>query len=384
MSQILEAPPQLTENQQTVVNKLNNARASDNQSKSSRLIKAAIKYGVITPGWSAIDYMASAAKHHGWESTCISGMKGTLKSNLMLQHGKAIYNGNMNDVKSHFVTKRKSLLDLIEYAIENDISLSWVGVDDIAALFPASLYFTHRKLYSTLQSSWETFRTIMNNFEFSCVIKKKVASFILDDITGDIKTYGPVIIDHEDGTCTYVKCHYDYRRWLWLRDLRDPTRDIAKLIAVEDIPFPVTPDALDFDPELKDGTFYAGGKPYTGADFYKNHACLTGIDTSFFKEYWNERLGLAKDSYSAFKGILDDPLPKQKKSANIEPAQPIVQVPKQPCYVEAARPPVDSESTAYAKALGKRSGEVRRAKAERLRQLEELQAAQEENDKTDE
>ena len=109
MAQVLEQPTPLTENQQTVVNKLTNARAADNNSKTSRLIKAAIKYGVIHPGWSAIDYMTSAAKHHGWESTCISGMKGTLKSNLMLQHGKALYGGNMNEVKAHFVTKRSYL-----------------------------------------------------------------------------------------------------------------------------------------------------------------------------------------------------------------------------------------------------------------------------------
>jgi len=283
------------------------------KAKVAKLFQTAIKYGVIRPGWSCIDYMFYAAKHHGWESTCISGVKGTLKSNLLLQHGNAIYK-NMNETKAHFVTKRKQLLNLMEYAIENEISIPWIGVDDIAALFPKSLYFTHRKMYSKLQASWETVRTVMNNFEFSCVIKRKVAGFILEDITGDIKCYNPVFLDHSDGRSECVKGHYDYRRWLWLRNIKDPTTDIAKLIAVEDIPFPATPDALQYDPELKEGTFYSGGNKYKGADFFLNHACLTGIYESDFKQYWNERLNLAKHSFHDFASILEDADSKQSKT----------------------------------------------------------------------
>jgi hypothetical protein len=353
-------PPQNTNVEDRIQGQLKNATSLNNESKTGRLIKAAIKYGVIHPGWSCIDYMFYAARHHGWESTCISGGKGTLKSNLMLQHGKAIYGGDMQKVTDHFVTKRKTLLELIEYAIENDISIPWIGVDDIAALFPASLYFTHRKLYSALQASWETFRTVMNNFEFSCVIKKKVASFILDDITGDLKTYGPVTVDHQDGSSDYIKGHYDYRRWLWLRNLKDPTRDIAKLIAVEDIPFPVTPDSLQIDPELKSGTFYSGGEKYKGSDFYLNHACLTGIDRNYFRDYWNNRLGLAKDAYSVFTSILEQPATQKNKN-----------------ITQGFLPPQPAGTTMSPSEMGRRSGEARRLK--RL-ELEKLQMAQEAND----
>jgi hypothetical protein len=294
------------------------------KAKVAKLFQTAIKYGVIRPGWSCIDYMFYAAKHHGWESTCISGVKGTLKSNLLLQHGNAIYK-NMNETKAHFVTQRKQLLNLMEHAIENEISIPWIGVDDIGALFPKSLYFTHRKMYSKLQASWETVRTVMNNFEFSCVIKRKVAGFILEDITGDIKCYNPIFLDHTDGTSECVKSHYDYRRWLWMRNLKDPTTDIAKIISVEDIPFPATPEALQYDPQLKEGTFHCGGKTYIGADFFKNHACLTGITTKDFKDYWNERLGLAKRSFHDFASILENAEPKHKRKDEQQPITPEMQ-----------------------------------------------------------
>ncbi len=276
------------------------------KAKVAKLFRAAEKYGVIKRGWSCIDYMRYAAKTHGWESTCISGPKGTLKSNLLLQHGLAMY-GSMDIVKRHFITSKKKLLELMNYAINNEICIPWVGIDDAAALFPKSLYFTQRKLYSKLQSAWETVRTVFANFEFTCVIKRKVATFLLEDITGDIKTYNPIFA----GT-TPIKSHYDYRRWLWRRNFKDPTTDIAQLISVEDIPFPATPDAFKIDNELSTGTFYVGGTPYKGLDFYHNHACLHGVETHDFIDYWNDRLALARESYRDFATILEESTQQQK------------------------------------------------------------------------
>lgn len=283
----------------------NQIKTEINKQKVAKLLKYAIQMGAVRPGWSAIDYMRYAAQHHGWESTCIAGQKGSLKSNLLLQHGLAIY-GNLEEVLKHFVTEQGRLFELIDYAIENEKLLPWIGVDDIAMIFPKSLYFTKRKLYSELQASWEAVRTVFANFEFSCVIKRKVATFILEDITSDIKCYKPVYLDHADGTNECIKSHYIYRRWLWLTNFKDPTSDLAKLITVEEIPFPATPEALIYDDELKNGMFYAGGKAYKGEEFFKNHACLRGIDTNDFKKYWDSRLGIAKRGFKKLKQIMAD------------------------------------------------------------------------------
>lgn len=320
--------------------------------KVAKLFNLAEKYGVIKKGWSCIDYMRDSVKNYGWESTCISGPKGTAKSNLMLQHGLAIY-GDMEKVKRFTVTKRKQLLDHMENAINNERRIAWIGVDDIAALFPKSLYFTHRKLYSKLQASWETVRTVMNNFEFSCTLKNKVASFILQDITGDIKCY------NRKGE---IKSHYDYQRWLWLRSIKDPTQDIAKLIRVEDIPFPLIPEAFKLDASLGTAKYFCGGREYIGEDFFKNKACLVGISRDDFKDYWNNRLGLARESFREFKEIFEEPETKQVKLE---------------CEVQNAEP--SSNVSEYARALARKSHIKRRSMKEEIKQLrakvQELQSA---------
>lgn len=268
--------------------------------KVAKLFQTAEKYGVIKRGWSCIDYMLDSVKNMGWESTCISGLKGSAKSNLMLQHGKAIY-GTLEVAKKYVVTQPKQLLDHMQDAINKERRIAWIGVDDIAALFPKSLYFTHRKLYSKLQATWETVRTVMNNFEFSCTLKNKVASFILADITGDIKCYNRI---------GEIKSHYDYRRWMWLRNLKDPTTDIPKLISVEEIPFPLTPDSFKIDKVLSDGKFYVGGKEYVGKEFFLHRACLTGLTRPEFNSYWMDRLSITKESFAEFKEIFEVPQPK--------------------------------------------------------------------------
>jgi hypothetical protein len=284
--------------------------------KIAKLLKTATQMGVVHTGWSAIDYMRYAALHHGWESTCISGSKGTLKSNLLLQHGLALWQ-DFDKVLEHFITDQDRLFELIQYAIDNKKCLPWVGVDDIAMIFPKSLYFSKRKLYSELQSCWEAVRTVFANFEFSCVIKRKVASFILEDITSDIRCYKPVFLDHADGTSDCIKSHYSYRRWLWLTNYKDPTRDLAKLITVEEIPFPATPEALIIDPELKSGTFYSGGKTYKGEEFFREHACLAGIDTTRFKKYWESRLDIAEKGFSRLTAIMAEDKEKISKQTKL-------------------------------------------------------------------
>jgi|GEM_PF-3397496 len=270
------------------------------KNKIAKLFKFAQKQGIIKPGWSWIDYALDAVNRHGWESTCISGTKGTLKSNLLMQHGLAIY-GNMNQVMNHMITEKKQLIQKLQYAIDNEICMPWIAVDDAAALFPKSLYFTHRKLYSKLQASWETVRTVMSNFEYTCVLKHKVAAFILEDITGDIKCYDGVFFNGNP-----IKSHYDYRRWMWLRNLKDPTTDIAKLILVEDTVFPATPDAFKHDKELSKNTYLSGGNTYVGYEYFEKVTRLIGIETSVFREYWNKRLALTKNSFQEFASIFED------------------------------------------------------------------------------
>ena len=268
--------------------------------KVAKLFQVAEKYGVVKRGNTAIDYLFDAIKDFGWESTAITGPKGHAKSNLMLQRGFAIYQ-NKVALKQHTITKREHFLNLMEDAIEKRERIPWMGIDDIATIFPSSLYHTHRKIYSELKSDWETVRTAVNCFDFTCTRKNKVASFILEDITGDIICYNRI---------SDILSHYDYRRWLWLRSLKDPMRMVAKLISIEDIPFPLTPDAFKISKVLSEGKFIVGGIEYVGEAFYKERARLTGLSRTDFNEYWEERLDLAQVAWKRFRKIIEEPKAK--------------------------------------------------------------------------
>lgn len=273
------------------------------KTKIKRLMDTAVKYGVVKRGWTAADYMRDSCKNMGWESTAITGPKGSAKSSLLLQRGYSIYQ-NWDLTRKYTFTDREKFLGLLEDAIGKKERIPWVGGDDIATIFPKSLYFTDRKLYSELQSSWETLRTVMSNFDFTATRKNKVASFITSDITGDIITY-----DRQGE----ILAHYDYRRWLWLRNLKDPTEMVAKLISIEDVPFPLTPDSLKLSKLLREGTFISGGQAYQGEDYFKNRARLTGVPREDFKKYWDERLGLADVAYHRFKRIVEASKAKEER-----------------------------------------------------------------------
>ncbi len=268
-----------------------------------KLFEMAEKYGVIHRGFSGVDYLRYAIKNHGWESTSIGGQKGSAKSNLLLQRGYAIYQ-DWEKVNRHTITTKDQFIEILD----TDQRIPWLAVDDIAALFPRSIYFTDRKLYSELQKNWETLRTIVNCFDFTATRKNKVATFILEDITGDIICY--------NRTGDLVS-HYDYQRWLWLRNLKDPTDMIAKMIRVEEIPFPLTPDAFQVDRELSESDFIASGKVYHGYEFFRDRAGLLGVPRPEFKRYWDRRIALAREAHANFKRLV---LGRQKAEPAAQPS----------------------------------------------------------------
>jgi len=273
------------------------------KAKVQKLFRLAIKYGTIIPGFTAIDYLRKAARDHGWESTALVGDKGSGKSNLLLQRGFAIYQ-DWDKVFRHVVTERDQLMNLLD---TQDL-IPWIGVDDIGTIFPSSLYNSDRELYTELKSSWETVRTKMSCFDFSMTRKNKVAAFILEDITGDILCF------NRTGD---IKSHYDYQRWLWLRNIKDPTKEIAKLIRVEEIMFPLIPEAFVLDAEIRSVKYIYGGREWIGEKFYKEKAFLLGVSIEQFRVYWERRLHLTETAYTRFRNLLEKR--KQKQVSIIEP-----------------------------------------------------------------
>jgi len=135
----------------------------------------------------------------------------------------------------------------------------------------------------------------MNCFVCTAPRKNRIATFILEDITGDIICFNRVGLD--------IKSHFDFQRWMWQRDLKDPKSMVARPIQVESIPFPLTPDAWKIDKEMQAQKIRIGGVTYSGGDFYEK-VSLTGVPRREFKKYWKRRIELADKASADFRELL--------------------------------------------------------------------------------
>jgi len=227
-------------------------------------LNAAIELGYIVEGWYIEDYCRDAIENHGWESLCIWGPKGSLKSNLMLQLGYLIYK-DWDLVLNHVVFRPRDFIRITE----GEGRIPCIMWDDIGVHLPRTLYFTDRKLWSRLKSNWDAFRPKLSVFLCTTPRKEKVASFIIDDLSGEVllgKRVGEVLINK-----------YDFQRWLWQFDFIKPTKSRFSMVQVEKEPLPGTPK-LSYG--LKD----------------KLERVLPGIPTDVFQRYYAERIELANEA----------------------------------------------------------------------------------------
>jgi len=255
-----------------------------------KLFQASVRYGVLHLGYSLVDYLRHAIDNYGWECIPIGGVKGEAKSNLLLQTGYAIFE-DWDAVHEYTVMEPEDFLNILDQRGRHP----WVGWDDITAHLPRSLYFTDRELWAELQKNWALYRTKMNCFVCTAPRKNRIATFILEDITGDIICFNRVGLD--------IKSHFDFQRWMWQRDLKDPKSMVARPIQVESIPFPLTPDAWKIDKEMQAQKIRIDGVTYSGADFYEK-VSLMGVPRREFKKYWKRRIELADKASADFRELL--------------------------------------------------------------------------------
>lgn len=260
--------------------------------KVPKVFKVAEKLGVVFPGFCAADYMRLAIDILGWECTVIDGVKGQAKSNLLLQRGYAVYQ-DWEVVLEYLVFEPWRFIDLIGQKGR----VPWLAIDDVTVHLPSSLYFTDRELWAELSSNWASYRVKLSCFDCTAPRKDKVVGFILDDLTSDLTCYNR----YED-----LVSHYDFQRWMWLRDLKDPKKKIAKPIKVEDIAFPLTPGGLKISPELCKGRMVVGGEVIEKKDYYTfEKSGLVGVPRPIFKRYWKRRIELADKAAKRSKELFD-------------------------------------------------------------------------------
>ena len=245
----------------------------------------ALELGYVVQGWTLEDYIRDSIEHYGWESIVIWGSKGSGKSNFLLQIGYMVYQ-DWDKVLSHIVF---SPMDFIRITKEPG-RIPWLGWDDIAAYLPRSLYFTNRALWSAFKQNWDTFRTKLNSFVCTSPLKSKIASFVLEDLSGEIFMNRRV----GDNLSTV----YDFQRWMWSLDFTNPLKEHFDIIRVDKNLLPFTPEVSG---HLK--------------------TRLPGVPTKVFKVYWKKRMDLAEESRTKLHAIVQ----KLEMKAAIEEPEPVPQ-----------------------------------------------------------
>jgi len=244
----------------------------------------AVELGYIVPEWSLEDYIRDAIRNYGWESIVIWGPKGSGKSNLMLQIGYMVYQ-DWDLVLQHVIFEPS---DFIRITKEGG-RIPWLGWDDIGVHLPRTLYFTDRKLWSAFKRNWDAFRTNLSVFTFTIPVKTNVASFLLDDATGEI-----FIGKRVGGSMIQV---YEFQRWMWTIDYGAHDKANFQMIQVEKAPLPYTPEqsrALN--------------------------SKLPGVPKEVFKKYWEKRVELAEKARQDLYILLED-LEGKKAKREVEPTE---------------------------------------------------------------
>jgi len=113
-------------------------------------------------------------------------------------------------------------------------------------------------------------------------LKSKIASFILEDLSGEIFMNRRVGED--------LSTIYDFQRWMWSLDFTNPLKENFDIIRVDK-------QALPFTPEV--------------SGHFKTR--LPGVPTEVFKAYWQRRMDLAEESRTKLHAIVQKLEVKEEK-----------------------------------------------------------------------
>lgn len=248
-------------------------------------VDRAEELGYVVKGWHIEDYLRDAINHHGWESWIFWGPKGGYKSCFGLQILFMLYK-NWDTALDYTILGPEDFIKVTD----TDNRIPAINADDISSWLPRSLYFTHRKLWSEFKKNWDIFRCNLSVFICSTPQKEKVASFILDDASGEI-FFGKTV----EGKPYNI---YDCQRWIWALDIFHPKKSQFEMVRIDKEAFPMTPEVAT---------------TLTG-----HSSQFPGVPTWVFKKYWERKLENAREAKHNLHEILKE-LNGKLKMKTIEP-----------------------------------------------------------------
>ena len=132
------------------------AQASLSRVSRSKIVKTAITYGLIIPGWTLEDYIRDAAAKGGYATVQIWGEQGSGKSNRLLQEGYWVYQ-DWDRVLENILFKPSAFVSKLK-AIPKGKRVPWIGWDDIGCHMPSSTFRTDINQYQAVDAVWTVLR----------------------------------------------------------------------------------------------------------------------------------------------------------------------------------------------------------------------------------
>jgi len=161
--------------------------------------------GYWQPGWEICHYFQHAPRINGFESCIVWGPKGSYKSNREAWLAWVVYE-DFDLVWKNYVMHPETFIELIRTPGRIP-HMTW---DDCASYLDSTLYFDNRDLYIKIKRYWWLLRTKISNFVCSTPNKGKIAGFILDDMTSEMK-------------CS-PRANFNYDRWAWRMNFKNPKK----------------------------------------------------------------------------------------------------------------------------------------------------------------
>jgi hypothetical protein len=129
---------------------------AETYSTRSEIVRAAIGFGLVKPGWTLQNYIERAAEEGQYATVAIWGEQGSGKSNRLLQEGHWVY-GDWDKVLENIVFKPLELKAKLK-SIPKGSRYPWIGWDDVGVHYTSNAFRTDIEGYEAIDVVWTSLR----------------------------------------------------------------------------------------------------------------------------------------------------------------------------------------------------------------------------------
>jgi len=150
----------------------------------SQIVRTAIRFGLIIPGWTLEDYIREAAEFGKYATVSIWGEQGAGKSNRLLQQGFWVYQ-DWDKVLKNLVFKPLELKAKLK-SIPKGRRFPWIGWDDVGVHYTNMAFKTNIDEYVAIDAVWTSLRVKCSVVTLTIPNISRLAKNLKDNISHEV------------------------------------------------------------------------------------------------------------------------------------------------------------------------------------------------------